>query len=191
MQCSANELIVYYTEPESVVVRHMRVPIVRQLQQKGSSTEVLLVKICGREYVVKFTSDRDVKMHRQLTVNPLTRHHVVSLLSVIPLGIRADGTTSAARVLEVSGSNALRRRPWKLMEFINHTPPTVGKRKLTRSAAVSAFTEFSAVVVAEMVRCVLAVYPELRDEDDWRSPKNILWSATAEGLMRPMVFDFD
>lgn len=186
-----------------------RVPILRQLQQKGSETEVLLVSFNGRQYVVKFTSARDVDIHRMLYNHEETRDDVINLVRVVAAPRRANACAppgwpaDVAVITSISGSNALRRRPWKLMPYIDEVAERTmhaesdavvermlsGSSKRKRAAALAAATVVDAAAhtrtvsaYLDLVRRVVGVVPELRDETDWKSPKNVCGREQVEKL---------
>ena len=207
--CGPNELI-FTCANSGDVEETVRAPIIRQLQQKGAETEVLLVLFNNRPYVVKFTTKRDVEIHKTLFDNEITRDDVVRLVSSVPQP-HATWPSSVARVVDIKGSNSLRRRPWKLMQYVDEVEERVetseisshGKRRRTDLAAAAARATATAAVAAtaaasslysDLVRRVVSVVPELRKETDWKSPKNILWMRGGGNgglLLLPRVFDFD
>lgn len=206
--CGPNELI-FTCANSGDVEETVRAPIIRQLQQKGAETEVLLVLFNNRQYVVKFTTKRDVEIHKTLFENEMTRDDVVRLVSSVPQP-HAFWPSSVTRVVDIKGSNSLRRRPWKLMQYVDEVEETAeisshdGKRRRTdlaaavaaaRATATAAVAATSAAssLYSDLVRRVVSVVPELRKETDWKSPKNILWMRGGNGglLLLPRVFDFD
>ena len=224
MQCGPHELLFTYRCMGEE--REQRVPIVRQMQQKGAETEVLLVVFNNRQYVVKFTSARDVDIHRTLYNHDVTRDDVIRLVHTVPAPPSAAGgddeggrrppewPADVATVTSIRGSNVLRRRPWKLMPYVDEVEERAmhaeneaaaerllngsGKRKRAAALAAAAVVDAAAptrtvTAYVELVRRVVGVVPELRDETDWKSPKNIMWmrlGGEAPGLL-PRVFDFD
>lgn len=206
--CGPNELI-FTCAKSGDVEETVRAPIIRQLQQKGAETEVLLVLFNNRPFVVKFTTKRDVEIHKTLFENEITRDDVVRLVSSVPQP-HATWPSSVARVVDIKGSNSLRRRPWKLMQYVDEVEERAGvetteisspgKRRRTDLAAAAAATARATAAAfaasslySDLVRRVVSVVPELRKETDWKSPKNILWMRGGKGglLLLPRVFDFD
>ena len=143
--------------------------IVRQ-EGRAGDTDVLWVALPAamghyeQVVVVKFSTAADVQIHHALYRHRRTEGDVIPL--VLEIG--------EWDVINVFGSNAQRRRPWKIMKDVDEAFAL--NEKYTR-------TQFDDAVI----RCTTLVSELAEGDDDWRcAVKNVVcWGG------RPRFFDFD